>query len=125
MMPSNADEKSYARRTSIWRKIHLDIPLLLGLLALMSISLMIVYGASGLSVGMVKRQAIHIIISVLVMFGVAQISPDTLRHYCKDGLLHPIRDSSGRRLFTDKDVTRIREVYLENMTRRPSAAVVA
>ena len=51
----------------------------------------------------------------------AGISPDTLRHYCKDGLLHPIRDSSGRRLFTDADVTRIREVYLENMTRRPAA----
>jgi rod shape determining protein RodA len=81
MMPASSDEKGYARKTSFWRSIHLDIPLLFGLLTLMAISLMVVYGASGLSAAMVKRQTIHIVISLLVMFGIAQVSPDTLRRW--------------------------------------------
>jgi DNA-binding transcriptional MerR regulator len=51
------------------------------------------------------------------------ISPDTIRSYDRRGLLSPIRDSSGRRLFTEDDVTRVREIYLDNMTRRPAMAV--
>jgi DNA-binding transcriptional MerR regulator len=50
----------------------------------------------------------------------AGIAPDTVRDYCRQGLLDPIRDSSGRRLFTPSDVRRIREIYLDNMARRPS-----
>ena len=50
----------------------------------------------------------------------AGISADTVRSYCRQGLLHPIRDSSGRRLFTEADLIRIREIYMDNMTRRPS-----
>jgi DNA-binding transcriptional MerR regulator len=51
------------------------------------------------------------------------ISSDTIRSYDRLGLLSPIRDSSGRRLFTEADVTRVRQIYLDNMTRRPSMAV--
>ena len=52
----------------------------------------------------------------------AGIAPDTVRAYCRQGLLNPIRDSAGRRLFTDQDIRQIREIYLDNMTRRPSLA---
>ena len=45
------------------------------------------------------------------------ISADTVRNYCRQGLLTPDRDSSGRRLFTEADVRRIREIYLDNMSR--------
>ena len=50
------------------------------------------------------------------------ISSDTVRNYCRLGLLNPIQDSSGRRLFTREDVKKIREIYLDNLTRRPSLA---
>jgi DNA-binding transcriptional MerR regulator len=52
------------------------------------------------------------------------ISADTIRSYCRQGLLSPIRDSTNRRLFTDDDVLRIRAIYLDNMTRRPAMAAM-
>jgi DNA-binding transcriptional MerR regulator len=52
----------------------------------------------------------------------AGVSVDTIRSYCRQGLLRPERDSAGRRLFTEADITRIREIYLDNMARRPSLA---
>ena len=50
----------------------------------------------------------------------AGVAPETVRNYCRQGLLNPIRDSSGRRLFTLEDIRRIREIYLDNMARRPN-----
>lgn len=48
------------------------------------------------------------------------IAPETLRSYCRAGLLDPPRDSAGRRLFYEVDLPRIREIYLDNMARRSS-----
>ena len=48
----------------------------------------------------------------------ALVSPQTVRDYCRRGLLEPIRDSAGRRLFTDIDVRRIRQIFLNNKQRR-------
>ena len=50
----------------------------------------------------------------------AGVSVDTIRSYCRQGLLNPERDSAGRRLFTENDIRRIREIYVDNMTRRPT-----
>ena len=52
----------------------------------------------------------------------AGVSVDTIRSYCRQGRLNPERDSAGRRLFTDQDIRQIREIYLDNMRRRPSLA---
>ena len=50
----------------------------------------------------------------------AGVSANTLRNYCRLGYLNPIRDSAGRRLFTDKDLEKIREVFRSNaLSRRP------
>ena len=51
------------------------------------------------------------------------ISVVTVRSYCRQGLLGPERDSAGRRLFAISDIQRIRKIYLENITRRPSLSV--
>jgi DNA-binding transcriptional MerR regulator len=48
----------------------------------------------------------------------AGVSESTLRNYCRRGDLKPARDSSGRRLFDDSDVKRIRELFLDNLCRR-------
>jgi DNA-binding transcriptional MerR regulator len=47
----------------------------------------------------------------------AGVSPGTIRDYCRRGLLTPMEDSAGNRLFTAEDVTRIRDIYLHNMAR--------
>lgn len=49
----------------------------------------------------------------------AGLSPQTVRDYCRQSLVRPIRDSAGRRLFTPSDVLQIREVYLARMSRAP------
>ena len=36
-----------ARQQSIWYKLHIDLPLLLGLLTLMALSMVVLYSASG------------------------------------------------------------------------------
>ena len=50
----------------------------------------------------------------------ADVCAGTVREYCRRGLLDPIRDSSGRRLFTEADVRKVREIYLRNIARRPT-----
>ena len=54
----------------------------------------------------------------------AGISPETARAYCRQGFLSPIRDSAGRRLFTEADVQRLREIYKTNAANRQPYAVV-
>ena len=51
----------------------------------------------------------------------AGVSPHTVRAYCRAGMLDPVRDSSGRRLFTADDIETIRRIYRANMARRPVA----
>ena len=51
----------------------------------------------------------------------AGICPETARKYCREGLLNPQRDSSGRRLFSDDDILKMRQIYLDNMSRRKGA----
>ena len=60
---------------------------------------------------------IYLITAVAKKVGV---HPDTVRSYCRQGLLKPIRDSAGRRLFTDADIRRVREIHMKMITRRPS-----
>ncbi|WP_036815956.1 rod shape-determining protein RodA, partial [Photobacterium sanctipauli] len=59
-------------------RLHIDVPLLLGLLTLMGFALMVMYSASGQSMPMMERQAIRMVLSLGVMFVLAQIAP---RHY--------------------------------------------
>ena len=62
-------------RATFFQRIHLDIPLLLGLLALMSVGLVVVYSAGGQDTALVIRQITRLGISLLVMFAVAQVPP--------------------------------------------------
>ncbi|RUO21200.1 rod shape-determining protein RodA [Aliidiomarina iranensis] len=62
-------------------KLHIDGPLLLGLIALSCVSLFVIYSAGGQDLGLVQRQVIRMGISFGVLFIVAQIAPDTFRTY--------------------------------------------
>lgn len=63
------------KERSIWQRLHLDIPLLLGLLALMTLGLFVVYSAGGQDSALLIRQAKRVAIASMVMFIVAQIPP--------------------------------------------------
>lgn len=62
---------------SIFYRFHIDLPLLLALLALSAISLVVIYSAGGQSIELVERQAARIGLSFLVLFAFAQVSPPT------------------------------------------------
>jgi len=60
------------------QKLHLDFPLLLGIIALTTFSLIIIYSASGQDMGMMERQISRILLASIVMLILAQIPP---RHF--------------------------------------------
>ncbi|WP_448552255.1 rod shape-determining protein RodA [Thalassotalea montiporae] len=64
-----------AKKLDIWQKLHLDLPLLLGLLSLMTLGLFVVYSAGGQDFDLVVRQGVRLGVALLVMFIVAQIPP--------------------------------------------------
>ncbi|MBO1518493.1 rod shape-determining protein RodA [Oceanisphaera pacifica] len=66
---------SHQHRRSLWEVLHLDWPLLLALIALLSASLAILYSASGEDMDSLIRQAVRIGVSIVVMIALAQLSP--------------------------------------------------
>ncbi|WP_417760401.1 rod shape-determining protein RodA [Shewanella sp.] len=66
---------------SLWHKLHIDLPLLLGLLALMGYGLFIIYSAGGEDMGMLDRQVIRMGLSLALMFFLAQINPEVYRRW--------------------------------------------
>ncbi|MCG3727943.1 rod shape-determining protein RodA [Vibrio cincinnatiensis] len=63
------------RNRAFFERLHIDLPLLLGLLVLMLFGLVVMYSASGQSLEMMDRQAMRMVMALLVMFGLAQLSP--------------------------------------------------
>ncbi|MGY3909787.1 rod shape-determining protein RodA [Aeromonas piscicola] len=64
-----------AQRQSIWYRLHIDLPLFLGLLALMSLSMVVLYSASGQSVDSIVRQLVRGGLAFALMIGMAQLPP--------------------------------------------------
>lgn len=65
----------------ILHRFHVDLPLLMGLLALVSVGIMVLYSASEQDTDLVIKQLVRLGIAFSVMFAIAQISPDTLRYW--------------------------------------------
>jgi len=80
-MDANRAGAGFSKPQPLSHKIHLDFPLLAGLLALMCISLVVVYSASGESIAMIKSQGIRMLASLFALIFVAQISPTMLRRW--------------------------------------------
>ena len=62
-------------RIAFGERLHLDVPLLLGVLALSAFGLVALYSAGGQDTDLVVRQAIRFAVGFGVMFVVAQIAP--------------------------------------------------
>lgn len=58
---------------SLWQRFHIDIPLLLGLLALLLVSLVVLYSASGMHVDMLIRQLLRTGMAFGLMIFMAQL----------------------------------------------------
>lgn len=67
--------KDEAKRKTLLERIHIDWPLLVLLLILMSLGLCVIYSAGGQDMALVTRQVIRLGIGLGVMFLVAQIPP--------------------------------------------------
>lgn len=65
--------------TPLLQRLHIDLPLLTGILLLCAFGLAILYSASESDIDMVRRQSINIVIAVVIMFSLAQISPAKLK----------------------------------------------
>lgn len=72
-------EVSHALRrpTSVLQRLHIDLPLLLGLILVTCFGLVVLYSASGQDLHYVKRQAVFFCIAYVAMFIVAQIRLNT------------------------------------------------
>lgn len=63
------------------KNLHIDVPLLAGLLLLSLLSFVILYSSGGQKIEVVLRQAGHLGLATLIMLAVAQIPPRYLRLY--------------------------------------------
>ena len=61
------------KQRTLWQRLHIDLPLLTGILVLMTLGLFVVYSAGGQDVDLLIRQAKRIGIATAVMFFVAQV----------------------------------------------------
>ncbi len=72
---------SSPKRISRLAFLHIDTPLLLGLLTLIGYGLLVLYSASGQSAAMLEGQLIRLALALAVMVAVAQIKPQTIRRW--------------------------------------------
>jgi rod shape determining protein RodA len=69
------------RRQGLAESLHLDLPLLMGLIALATTSLFILYSASGQDMGMIWKQVTRFVLAFIFMFALAQVNSNTLKHW--------------------------------------------
>ena len=81
-MPSSVLHGSRnAADASLPTRLHLDLPLLFGLVALCGFGLAVLYSAGGQSTEQVQRQLVRLGLAFVVMFVVAQVPPVRLRQW--------------------------------------------
>jgi len=74
-------ESHFSRRIGFFNAIHLDLWLLLLLVALMAFGLFILYSGSGQNPETVERQALHFLVATFLMALLAQVDPTVLRRW--------------------------------------------
>lgn len=70
-------DPSTGQNRAFFERLHIDLPLLLGLLVVMGFGLVVMYSASGQSLAMMDRQAMRMVLALTVMIGLAQLPPRT------------------------------------------------
>ncbi len=70
-------DPSTGRNRAMFERLHIDLPLLLGVMLVMAFGLFVMYSASGQNMAMMDRQAMRMVLSLAVMIFLAQLSPRT------------------------------------------------
>ena len=78
MRSTGQDQQKYR---TLWQRLHIDLPLLSGILALMILGLFVVYSAGGQESAMLVRHIKRVGVALFVMFVVAQIPPLSYRKW--------------------------------------------
>jgi rod shape determining protein RodA len=65
------------QQRNIWQKFHIDLPLLIALLMIMTLGLFVLYSAGGQEMDIIYRQITRLAIALTVMLAIAQIPPTT------------------------------------------------
>jgi rod shape determining protein RodA len=79
--PSGLPASEPARPRGLLSRLHLDLPLLTGLLTLCGFGLVVLYSASGQDLAQVERQAMRLALAFGVLFALSQVHPQTLRRW--------------------------------------------
>ncbi len=79
--PSGLPPSEPARHRGLLARLHLDLPLLTGLLLLSGFGLVVLYSASGQDMQQVERQLLRQALAFGVMIILAQIHPQTFRRW--------------------------------------------
>lgn len=75
----NPVSNTHKAKTNLLWRLHIDAPLLLGLVLLMGFGLLVIYSAGGENLGLIKRQLVRLGFGLGVMFVIAQIPPRILK----------------------------------------------
>ena len=62
-------------------RLHIDLPLLIGIFLLSAMGMVVLYSAGDQSTELLNRQFVRLFIAFIVMLAVAQINPITLKHW--------------------------------------------
>ena len=62
-------------------RLHIDLPLWIGIMLLSTLGMVVLYSAGDKSVDLLNRQLVRLFIAFIVMIIVAQIKPSTLKHW--------------------------------------------
>lgn len=80
LLDSNLSDFS-ERRQGLAESLHVDLPLLMGLIALAVTSLFILYSASGQDITMVWKQVLRFVVAFAIMLLLAQVNSNTLNRW--------------------------------------------
>jgi rod shape determining protein RodA len=81
VIPEYAEATRISTGRRILHLLHLDFTLLISLLLLAAIGLTVLYSASDQSMDMLVKQALRLLLGFVVMFLIAQLTPDTIKYW--------------------------------------------
>lgn len=75
------DENRISAGRRLLFRLHIDLPLWIGIMLLSAIGLVVLYSAGDKSMELLNRQMLRLFLAFLVMFSIAQVNPTTLKHW--------------------------------------------
>jgi rod shape determining protein RodA len=75
------NKQDSSQSQSFWKMLHIDVPLLIGVLMLLAMGLFILFSSSNEDLQIVEQQAARILVSLVIMFVFAQIPPTTYQRW--------------------------------------------